>query len=356
MTTLFCVRPATRNIGNDVIHAATAELLRATFGGDVALVNIPALAGPQFGGLTAKQVYDMNRFADGVVLGGGNLLENGQLTVDRTALEALRAPVMTIGLSHGRIHDRSGGLVERTDALPADVVRLLFAKARVSLVRNDATAARLAAMKVEGATVSGCPTLFLPANPGGLERDDTALVSVRHPSRMSVPPATQWRVADDLRRIIAGLKQGLGCRVVLACHDYADIEFASGLAEAPLIYFDDVERYMAALRRCRVSVGYRLHAFLPCLAFGTPSIHISYDERGRDMVATAGMAAWDIDLMTVQDVAAAVMSRAASLDTFQSLRRSAQPRIQSLRRSTEEGLRRFREQVLAFSAGHGSER
>ena len=32
MRTLFCVRPATRNIGNDVINKATAELLYDAFG------------------------------------------------------------------------------------------------------------------------------------------------------------------------------------------------------------------------------------------------------------------------------------------------------------------------------------
>ena len=66
MRTLFCVRPATRNIGNDVINKATAELLYDAFGSGTGIVNIPALTGPQFGGFTARQVFDMNRFADGV--------------------------------------------------------------------------------------------------------------------------------------------------------------------------------------------------------------------------------------------------------------------------------------------------
>ena len=40
MTTLFCVRPATRNIGNDIINKATADLLFSVFGGDTGIVNI----------------------------------------------------------------------------------------------------------------------------------------------------------------------------------------------------------------------------------------------------------------------------------------------------------------------------
>ena len=70
MTTLFCVRPATRNIGNDIIGRATNDMLYSVFGSNTELVNIPALQGAAFGGLTAKQIYDMNRFADGIVVGG----------------------------------------------------------------------------------------------------------------------------------------------------------------------------------------------------------------------------------------------------------------------------------------------
>ena len=82
--TLFLVRPTTRNIGNDLIAYAISQLLYDAFGEDANIVAVPALVGPQFGGLVARQVYDMNRLADAVIVGGGNLFENGQLSYDDT--------------------------------------------------------------------------------------------------------------------------------------------------------------------------------------------------------------------------------------------------------------------------------
>ena len=118
MPNLFCLRPATRNIGNDIINKATADLLYQVLGAHASIINIPALRGPQNGGLTSQQVYDINRFADGLVIGGGNLLENGQLTIDSHALDALAVPTILIGLSHGRIYDETYALMKRTELAP----------------------------------------------------------------------------------------------------------------------------------------------------------------------------------------------------------------------------------------------
>lgn len=345
MPTLFCLRPATRNIGNDLINHATSGLLRSVFGDDTSIVNLPALAAAHGGGLTASQVYDMNRLADGVVVGGGNLFENGQLTIDAQALAALRIPVMLVGMSHGRIHDATGQLADRTDAMPPALVRALTGKACVRLVRDEGSQRILHDLGVEGVEVGGCPSLFLPPNAGGEATAGRVLVSIRHPDRMSVPPELQWRVAEDLRRLLAALDSVYGAAVHLVCHDYRDIAFAKGFPDTPMLYFDDVEHYIAALRDCRLSVSYRLHAFLPCLAFGTPSIHLSYDERGAEMVATAGMREWDIDLTRERDVVEAVMERIAGIARYRALRAAAQPRIEAMRAVTLGGIRRFAQRV-----------
>lgn len=349
MPTIFCVRPATRNIGNDLIKKATSALLYTSFGSNAGLIDIPALAGAQFGGLTSRQVYDMNRFADGIVVGGGNLFENGQITIEPQALAALRPPLMLVGLSHGRIYDRDGALMDRTDALAPDAIRLLVAKSCVAMVRDRATHMRLQGLGLD-VEVGGCPTLFMDPNPPHWPHDGTIVVSLRHPARMSVPAAVQWRVAEDLRRMITALEQAFGSRIVLACHDYADIEFASGFPEASLVYYDDVERYVSALRRCRLNVTYRLHAFLPCLAFGTPTIHLSYDERGSAMVATVGMGAWDVDILREPDVVEAVMVRARDARGFHDMRSAAQPTIRELRQRTEDGMAAFTAAVDAHVA------
>jgi hypothetical protein len=350
MAVLFCVRPATRNIGNDIISRATSDLLYQAFGDSVGIVNVPALKGPQFGGFTVGQVYDMNRFADGVVLGGGNLFENGQVTVEPQALASLRVPLLLTGLSHGRIYGRNGALVERTDGMPEGTIRLFVDKALDTLVRDIATQARLERLTSRDIKLGGCPTIFMPPTPAGGRRDGSVLISVRHPNRMSVPPGIQWRVAEDVRRMIATLRAEISRDIVLVCHDYADIEFASSFDGARVIYFDDVDHYIDALRRCSLSVSYRLHAFLPCFAFGTPAIHISYDERGRSMLETIGMADWDIDLITTADVVADVLARARNADRFLALRDMARPGIEAMRETSMAGLTAFAASVAAYRA------
>jgi len=350
---IFLVRPTTRNIGNDLIGYATAELLYEVFGAATNVVNIPALKGPQFGGLVPRQIYDMNRLADGVVVGGGNLFENGQLSYDAQAVEALRPPMMLMAISHGRVAGRDGGLEDRTDALHRDVIRHLVQRSAVAMVRDNASRAILRDLGID-VDVGGCPTLFLPPNPDDGKPKGDVLISVRHPLRMSVPPSLQWRIAEDLRSLIAALRAEFSRDVLLACHDYIDLEFAVGFPEASPAYFDDVGRYVSALRNCALHVSYRLHGFLPCLAFGTPSIHMSYDERGRSMLGTVGMESWDIDLLRERDCVAAVMDRARAVDRFKSARSAALPRIADLRQTTMSGLKRLRSLIDPEGSAKGT--
>jgi polysaccharide pyruvyl transferase WcaK-like protein len=341
---IFFVRPTTRNIGNDLIAHATMEILYEVFGSATNIINVPALKGPQFGGLVARQVYDMNRLADAVVVGGGNLFENGQLSYDAQAVDALRPPMILMGLSHGRIAGRDGSQEDRTDALPPAVIRHLVQRSFVALVRDDASREILRDIGAPVA-VGGCPTLFLPSQPEGRVPGGEILISVRHPLRMCVPPPLQWRIAEDVRRLIAALRVEYSLPVRLVCHDYVDLEFAAGFADATPAYFDDAGRYMAMLKGCALHVNYRLHGFLPCLAFGNHGIHLSYDERGRSMLRTIGLQDWDIDLLQEPDCVAAVMDRARARDRYQALRRSALARIAELRRITTDGLARLRSRI-----------
>ncbi|KRA59230.1 hypothetical protein ASD79_11065 [Caulobacter sp. Root655] len=341
MTTLFCARPTTPNIGNDLINRATRDLLYAVFGEETSIVNISAFANGGRGGLSAAQIYDMNRFADGVVIGGGNLFENGQLTIDRHALRSLRTPMMLIGVSHGRIYDAVGAWTHRSDSMPDTEARELVAKAEIAMVRDHGSLAILQAMGVGHVEQAGCPTMFMAPNAPGAPCDGRVLLSVRHPARMSVPPALQWRTPQDVRRLADALRDVYGDRVHLVCHDYMDLEFAAGFPDVPHLYFDDVDRYVAALRGCLLNVTYRLHAFLPCLAFGAHSIHLSYDERGKAMVDTAGMGTWDIDLMTETDLVSAVLARAAAPADYQRLRTQAADGLARMRDLTLSGLQRF---------------
>ena len=345
MTTLFCIRPATRNIGNDLIYQATCDLLRGVFGPEVTLVSIPALQGAQYGGLTASQVHDINRLADAVIIGGGNLFENGQLTFDPAAFAALRVPLMLMAVSHGRIDDAHGNPVGRTDSLPADVIGRLCERASIVLVRDHGTKRLLGAMGLSAVEVGGCPSLFISGAAAAEATAGRILISIRHPSRMSVMPEVQWRTVSDLRAVIDRLTDIYGAKLRLICHDYRDLEFARAFPDVPALYFDDAVRYIEALKTAQFTVTYRLHAFLPCLALGTPSIHLSYDERGREMVATAGMRDWDVDLTREPDVVGAVMQRAGDLRRYHALRSAAQSTLGALRATSEASLRRFAAEI-----------
>jgi hypothetical protein len=53
-------------------------------------------------------VHEINELGDGLIIGPGNLFENGAQGLDAQALSALRVPTMLFSVSTGRIFDRTG--------------------------------------------------------------------------------------------------------------------------------------------------------------------------------------------------------------------------------------------------------
>lgn len=343
--TFFCIGPTLRNIGNDIINYSTKKLLIEVFGKDSCIVGLPAIEGRQFGGFTSKQVYDANRLADAVVVGGGNLFENGQLTINRTALDALNTPLFIMGISHGRIYDKNAEIVNRSDAMPVSNILQLNKKAHSLLVRDYASKEILDSIGCNNVEVGGCPTMFLPPNSNAYNDTGDVLISLRHPSRMSVTPSIQWHVAEDLRRLIKLLQNEYGKRVKLLCHDYIDIEFAAAFPEVPYLYFDDVTEYMDVLKNASLNVTYRLHAFLPCVSFGTPTIHLSYDERGRAMIKTAQMSDWDLNLNDSDNFIDKLMDRIENLDSFFIAREKALKSFEGFKQLTVSRLKDFKKEL-----------
>jgi polysaccharide pyruvyl transferase WcaK-like protein len=334
MITLFSVRPRGFNVGNDAIYVGMQHFLYEAFGELVNIVSIPATTrydSVAFAGLSARSIHEMNQYGDGVIVGGGNLYENGELDVDIDALQALRVPLMLFSLSRGRIYDRSANLVDRTDVMPERVITALNSRADFSLARDAATADYLRGLGFEGAVVGGCPTCFMDRMEGRLpelsprDRAD-ALVSVRNPALMNIPLRLQSRVQQDVKEIVAYLR-GAGYEDIrLLCHDHRDISFAAVFEEIDYVYTGDVYSYLAMLRSCKLNVTYRLHAAIPCLAFGVPTIKISYDERALSLLDTIGFGDWNIDMVKTPDVAAAVADRHARIDELAGVRADAQPR------------------------------
>ena len=353
MINLFCIRPHGFNVGNDVIFLGLQHFLREAFGSVVNLISIPATGRYESqakAGLTAKTIYEINQYGHGVIVGGGNLYENGELDVSLDALASLEVPLMLFSLSRGRIYNRRHQLVPRTDAMPDRVIQALHRKARYSLTRDRATQVHLASIGCEQAVLGGCPTIFVDRLaerlPSLAECDrNTALISIRNPALMNIPLDQQARVRDDVTGIYEFLRGEGFADVRLLCHDHRDLAFAASFQDIDYVYTGDVYTYLALLRSCALNVSYRLHSVLPCLAFSTPAIKISYDERALSLFETIGHGAWNIDMVRDGDVVAQVEDRFRRLKELRSLRASARPAWQKLHDTMSDTFRRFAQDV-----------
>jgi len=346
MITLFCVRPRGLNIGNDTIFLGLRHLLRDAFDGLVNIVQIDSAAG-----LDARTIHEMNLYGHGVVVGGGNVFENGQLQVDPNALRSLHPPLMLFSLSYGRIFDNRHDLVRRTDAMPESLVLALHDRAMHSLARDEATLGYLRSLGLAGPLLGGCPSLIVNQLDIPKVEPPGCLLAIRRPSLMSIPLRHQARLHAILTESIAALEaDGFG-PVRILCHDTRDVAFASSLPGIEYILADDVYAQLALLRAATLVVTFRLHAFLPCVSFDTPAINISYDERSLSLVRTIGMGDWDIDLIHSSDVVAEIRSRCARLDAYESLRAATQPRRAGLEGTMRAAIADFARQTAEYASG-----
>lgn len=326
-------------------------MLRSIFGNDINLVNIPLRANghSKGGGLSSQTVYEINQLADGLLIGPGNLFENGALQVDLRALSALSVPTAIFSASVGRIFDRTGQLVSRTDSMAADTISALCRIAEPILVRDRATMEHLQELGCH-AKVIGCPTLFLedaqialaPPDP---DLADSVLISIRNPALMSVPYSFERRVFQDVRRMIDAFRE-LKMDVRLFCHDYQDLRFAQVFPDTPVLYTEDPRQFISWLRGCKLSIGFRLHAFVCCVGLGIPSIPFTYDERGMSLIEAIGLSEWAVPYLHTDDVLSQVYDRYESLSRLSELMEAARGSWKCLRRSAQDGLQSFGERIL----------
>ena len=355
MVNIFCIRPRGFNIGNDVIYQGTLGFLQRAFGSQVNVISLPATSRYESegeAGLTPRTVHEINRYGHGVVVGGGNLYENGELDVHPGALDALEVPLLLFSLGWGRIYSRRYELTPRTDTMDRETIRLLNEKASYSLARDNSTAGFLRSLGCSRVQVGGCPTLFLdrdssrvPVFAGAPE----ALLSVRTPELMNIPLPDQARVRTDLLEILELLRVRGYRDIKMLAHDHRDLPFAASCEGLEYLYTDDAFTYLGWLRSCRLNIGYRLHATLPCLSFGTPAICISYDERATSLLETIGFGAWDINMVAHRNVVEQVADRLERLDELPRLRRQAEPRWQAQREIMSDAFTGFAQDVASLS-------
>lgn len=312
LITIVNIRPIGSNVGNHAIHFAIRKMLYEVFGRLVSIVEIPAnrLDGSGGkGGISSTTVHEINRIADGVIVGGGNLFENGALEVDPNALQALRPPLMLFSNSWGRIYDRFGELSLRSDALDRNILRALVDRADISLSRDSTTHNFISEMSSSD-QLGWCPTINLSRFAGHLpelpesERPG-ALISVRTPELMNVPYGIQASIRSQITHAISALKANGHRRVRILCNDSRDLEFAHTFAatdSVDAIFAGDVYEYLSLIHKAEFLVSYRLHASLPAMSFGTPVLNLTYDERAEVLIRDLGVQDSSINLLSNTDL------------------------------------------------------
>lgn len=345
-TNVFWIRPRRHNVGNETIAHALRELLRAELGSDVNLLPVAATRGEDDGwlaGMSASAIHEMNLYGHGVVVGGGNLYENGGIDVDAEALRELRPPLLLCGLSYGRIYDERGRLRRRTDAMPDATARALGERAIATVVRDEATLAHLSGLGLSGVELGACPTLTLspPTAPPPSGHRGEVLISIRNPRLMSVPLRDQARVAVEVRRLVEALREREIGPVRLLCHDRRDMAFAAGIEDVAYAIPDDASDFLGRLRSAALVVSFRLHSFLPCMALDVPAINVSYDERSAGMMRTLGLGEWDLDFLATTDLAGAVLERTDRLADLEAMRRANAARWTGLEDALRSAISRF---------------
>ncbi|MHB9035040.1 MAG: polysaccharide pyruvyl transferase family protein [Armatimonadota bacterium] len=357
MLNIYCIRPKGFNVGNDAIFLGLQQYIYQAFGHMVNLIALPATSRYEShakAGLSAESVYEINQHGHGVIIGGGNLYENGELEVNQQALRALEPPLMLFSLSYGRVYNRDSQLVPRTNAMPESTILGINNKAACSLARDKSTFNYLASIGVENCRLGGCPTVFLNRMEERLPRlsnvdSGGVLISVRNPELMSISTRIKARVHGDICGVIRLLRDRGYENIRLLCHDHRDIPFAASFEGMEFVYAGDVYYYLSMLRQCDLSVSYRLHSSLPCYALGTPSVKISYDERSLSMMDTLGLSEWNIDMIKTQSVLDEVEDRLENLDRLSDLLTAARPTWETLDKSTGTAMSSFAAAVRDFA-------
>ena len=351
MKTIFNIRPKGLNVGNDAIAVAMQNFVYEASGELVNIITIPATHKYDGGGvygLTKKSIYEINMYGSGVIVGGGNLYENGEIDVDIDALSALQKPLMIFSVSVGKIYDANGLLTRRTDTISDAKLKALSDRADINLLRDTASVEWVKNLGSEAA-FGGCPTLFLSELerrlPGlqkiGEKYRDYVLISVRNPELMNISSARKLSTRNDLQGVISML-EAAGHKVAILCHDIRDIAFAAGY-EVPYIYTGEVYSYLSMIANCRLLISYRLHSFLPALSFDTPAIKLSYDERALSLVSDIGYAPWNIDVVKEDNVLDSIQDRLTRLDELKSLKDKNKEKWALIRDNIVNSFRKFDE-------------
>lgn len=336
--TIYCIRPKGFNVGNEIIHLALKKLLNEALSEEFNLISIPASSKYESirkGGFDSKTVYEFNQNASFVILGGGNLYENGEIDIDSTAIKNLTKKLIIYSVSCGRIYDSNLKLVQRTDTLSEENIKLLNQKAYISLSRDISTKKYLESLGLKN-DFGGCPTLYLSdyikkENLNDINYRTDAILSIRTPNLMSIPVYYQNKIHADISNIYRLLKLKGYDKISLLCHDHRDIPFAQSFEDImDFIYTEDTNEFLSIINSTRLCVTYRLHSFIPAISYKIPSINISYDERSSSLIDSLGMQGWNINMFE-DDVIKSIENRLENIESYFNLLKNNEDKWKSIK-------------------------
>ena len=291
------------NIGNFLIQQAVRRMVERQCDGAVNFITIPAAGFGAKSGLTKKIIYDINQTASGVIIGGGNLFENGEIEFDKGALRSLRKPMIVYSTSYGQIYGSDLSYVRRTDAIAdCDLVSLLE-YADIVLSRDKATYDHIESlMSHPDHQVGGCPSIYISDLANQEFSNDKQkvarfpLLAVRNPDQMNIPLSQKMKMHHLSEQSIECLEKRSGKPARVLCNDQRDIEYAMSFGRE-ILYTSDVYEYFSILNSVEAAISFRVHTSLPLWSLGRPTLNLSYDERSESLINTLGMQACDLNII-----------------------------------------------------------
>lgn len=290
------------NVGNFAISNSIKFMIKA-IDPDINILTIDAMSQKlnSFSGLNKKTIYEANQYSNGIILGGGNLYENNELSLDVNSLDSLEVPLILFSLSIGRIYNNNLKLSRRSDVMPDAIIKILNKKSIISLSRDFATFNYLKKIGLNKNKLGLCPTIFLneyfeiPRVYNNLGKGENLLV-VRNPEQMSIPYIKRFEVADFIKKIYLKFKKEKK-EIKILCNDIRDIAFVNSLGINSYVYTQDVNEYLTRIKMAELIMSFRIHASLPALSFQKKFINFSYDERGESLMKSIGFENWDVPII-----------------------------------------------------------
>jgi hypothetical protein len=332
------------NIGNFMIQQAVRRMVERLCGRGVNFITVPASGFGAKAGLTKRVVYEINQAADGVIVGGGNLFENGEIEIDRGALKALQRPMLVYSCSYGRIYGPDLSYVRRTDAIGDAELVALLERADVVLSRDEATRAHIESLMCHpDHLVGGCPSVYISDLAGSEFGSPTSqtgrapLLAVRNPEQMNVPLSQKLRIHGVSEHCLELLERRGSEPTKVLCNDQRDIEYAMSFGRE-VLYTSDVYEYFRILDGVSEAISFRVHTSLPLWSLGRPALNLSYDERSESLISSLDMQHCDLNLVTqratlVEDIETRLAALPERVDPPR--------RWKELRQIQEDGIRRF---------------